>query len=137
GLIATVGPARGDEASTAPSTGIAATGLGVSGAGASIGQLELGRPGSIANGDTGGFVNPVVSPAGVYLQSAGAIVNPAPINMFISPHPEGVAGIMIASGAGAPPSVAPGASLYSCALLEGPAEAILATQYIATNGFGV
>jgi Subtilase family len=125
--------ARADNASTGAG-GIRSQGLGLDGTGVSIGQVEPSRPGVPPPGlDNAANSNPTVTPAGVFVRNGAAVAN-----MNTANHAESVAGVMIATGVGAPTSVAPGASLFASADAGvgpnfDPASA-LAAQQVALQG---
>lgn len=122
--------------------GINSSGLGLTGAGISIRQVEVGRPGKrIADGgpDMPANANAAILPAAVFRQAGSA--NTADVDG----HAERVAGVMISSdttdGTGmfangiTPVGVAPNAGLYASAynvpVLPGQAEAALSAQHVA------
>lgn len=136
--------------------GINSTGLGLTGAGVVVGQVEEGRPGDIDNGDNAANRNSKVDPADVFIQNNPA--NPT-ANAEVSEHATEVAGVIISTATDdntpndapldpmhpelfttntlAPRGVAPGASLYSSAYVTtgtnpGYLDAILTFQFIAT-----
>ncbi|MCI0333494.1 MAG: S8 family serine peptidase [Planctomycetes bacterium] len=125
--------------------GINSAGLGLTGSGVVIGQVEQGRPGSLEAGDDLAHRNTTIEPADVFIKNNPG--NPAPNSSDVRPHSEEVAGVMISTdmtdGAGefmngiAPTGVATGASLYSSAYVTedvdpGYDDAILTFQFIAT-----
>jgi hypothetical protein len=125
-------PTRADDTS-AGINGIHSQGLGLTGKGIAIGQVEPGRPG-LPGFDNAANSNATVTPAGVFIRDGAAVAN-----MNTRKHAEQVAGVMIARGAGAPTSVAPGASLYSSAFVTagtdpGYQHAMLAMQQVALQG---
>jgi subtilisin family serine protease len=126
--------------------GINSAGLGLTGAGVRIGQVERGRPGDADNGDTAGNRNSTTNPFDVFIQNNPG--NPMP-DAEVRPHAQEVAGVMISTSTDdgtappaivngiAPTGVAPGASLYSSAYVTtdvnpGYDDAILTFQFIAT-----
>jgi subtilisin family serine protease len=130
--------------------GINSAGLGLTGAGVRIGQVEQGRPGDAGNGDTAGNRNSTTNPFDVFIQNNPG--NPMP-DAEVRPHAQEVAGVMISTsmedGTGvdddgdmldndiAPTGVATGASLYSSAYVTegtnpGYDDAIMTMQFIAS-----
>ncbi len=130
--------------------GINSAGLGLTGAGIVIGQVEIGRPGDTNVGDGAAKSNTTTDPAGVFeINGPG---NP-PDDNEVSNHAQEVAGVMISTDATegvdppnhtgpslvngiAPTGVAPGASLYSSAYVTPGTtydDAILAMQFIANQ----
>ena len=113
--------------------GINAKGLGLTGAGIGIGQVEVGRPGK-PGFDNAANSHPNVNPAGVFLRDGAAIANANTDN-----HAEQVAGVMISTH-GVNKGVAPGASLFSSAynvpVLPGQPEASLSAQHVALQNNG-
>lgn len=131
--------------------GINSAGLGLTGAGIAIGQVETGRPGMpIRNGvpfDSAQWIHSQVQPAEVY---AGTFVDTAdsqyvtwapgtPIEQRHGLHATEVAGVMIASATptASVQGVAPGASLYSGAMdgafnLDGDVRFAITANRIAT-----
>ncbi len=122
--------------------GIESAGLGLTGAGISIGQVEVGRPGKrIADGgpDMPANANATIVPAAVFRQDGAA--NTADVDL----HSEEVAGVMISTDTTdgvapfingvAPTGVATAAALYASAYnvpsLPGQAEAALSAQHVA------
>lgn len=103
----------------------------LSGRGIGIGQVEPERPG-LPGFDGAVNINTRVTPAAVF-KDAGAPV----ANGNVSNHAEGVAGIMIGTGAGAMVGLAPKASLFSAAV-TGPIQTgdALATQNVAHQNSG-
>ncbi len=108
--------------------GINSAGLGLTGAGVRIGQVEQGRPGDADNGDNAANRNSTTNPFDVFIQNN---TGDPPANAEGRPHAQQVAGVMISTsmedGTGtdedgnelengiSPTGVAPGASLYSSA----------------------
>ncbi len=109
--LAAVQLALADGPSTGPN-GINSQGLGLTGVGVKIGQVEPGRPG-IPRLDNAANSNNTVVPVAAFIGSTRVSIANGNVNMRIDSHAEGVAGVMIATGVGAQPSVAPAASLYS------------------------
>jgi hypothetical protein len=130
--------------------GINSAGLGLTGSGVRIGQVEPGRPGDAGNGDDAAHRNSTTNPFDVFIQNNPG--NP-PANAEVTNHAQEVAGVMISTstvdGAGvdengdpiangiAPTGVATGASLYSSAYVTegtnpGYEDAILTFQHIAS-----
>lgn len=137
--------------------GINSDGLGLTGAGVVIGQVERLRPGDVDNGDNAANRNSIVGPADVFIQNNPA--NPA-ANAQVGEHATEVAGVIISTATAddtpndpnfdsahpelfttngiVPRGVAPGASLYSSAYVTegvdpGYDDAILTFQLIATR----
>jgi len=137
-LSLTVGRLAFADGPSTAATGINSQGLGLTGSGIAIGQIEPGRPGRAANppGDNATNTHPNVKPAGVFLRDGAAVTNGN-----IDNHAERVAGVMISTH-GTHKGVAPGASLYSSAD-NGVAPnfdqtSAISAQYIATlNGGNV
>lgn len=100
--------ALADDNSRGPN-GINATGLGLTGAGITIGQVEPGRPG-MPGLDGAAVANGFVSPFNVYLNYFNAIAN-----LDVDNHAMGVAGTMISGGA-VTGGVAPGARLLASSI---------------------
>jgi len=120
-----------------PSTGvngINSQGLGLTGAGIGIGQVEEDRPGkpgfdNVANS------HPNVIPVGVFVQNGAAVANANTGN-----HAEQVAGVMISTDA-THKSVVPSAELYSSAYVTlgtnpGYQHALLSMQHVALQNGG-
>jgi hypothetical protein len=124
--------------------------LGLTGAGISIGQVEVNRPGKrIADGgpDMPAKANATIVPEQVFLRNGMAVAD-----MNISEHAEQVAGIMISTDVTdgtappavvngiAPTGVATGADLYSSAynvpIGPGQPEAALSAQHVALQDGG-
>lgn len=143
--------ASADSYSVGPN-GINSVGLGLTGAGVRIGQVEQGRPGDADNGDDAAHRNSTTNPADVFVQNNPG--NPPSNTADVRPHAQEVAGVMISTdttdGSGtdaqghplangiAPTGVATGASLYSSAYITegvdpGYDDAILTFQFIATR----
>jgi hypothetical protein len=117
--LALAGPAAADGPSTAAATGIHSQGLGLTGAGVRIGQVEPNRPGDPAV-DNAANSNANVVPSATFIQQTQVTAGNGNANNNTSDHAEQVAGVMIA-GAGGPTSVAPGATLFSAAdVVAGP-----------------
>jgi hypothetical protein len=137
--------------------GINSDGLGLTGAGVVVGQVEPGRPGDVDNGDNAANRNSKVNPADVFIQNNPA--NPT-ANAEVREHATEVAGVIISTATDdttpndpafdpvnpqlfttndvEPRGVAPGASLYSSAFVTletdpGYLDAILTFQFIATR----
>ena len=113
-------------------TGIHSQGLGLTGNGAAIGQVEQDRPGRSDNPPNDNAFNShlKVAPEGVFLRNGVAVANTNTSN-----HAEQVAGVMISTDA-THKSVAPGASLYSSAYETlgtnpGYQHALLSMQHVA------
>lgn len=148
--------ANADSVSIGPD-GINSTGLGLTGAGVVVGQVEEGRPGDIDNGDNAANRNSKVNPADVFIQNNPA--NPT-ASAEVTEHATEVAGVIISTATDddtpndapfdsnnpqlfttntiVPRGVAPGASLYSSAYVTlgsnpGYLDAILTFQFIATR----
>jgi len=104
----------------------------LTGAGVNIGQVEVGRV-PVRGFDSDANSNAFVIPAESRTRNGlGPVANN---NLGSDNHPLRVASVMI-GGAGAPKSVAPGASLYSSGLDSTPgpagyADNLITTQYIA------
>ena len=147
-VVSLVSTIQADTASIGPN-GINSAGLGLTGAGIVIGQVEIGRPGDTDVGDDAAKSNTTTDPAGVFEMSGPG--NP-PDDNEVSRHPQEVAGVMISTdatdGVGldihgnqlangiAPTGVATGASLYSSAYVTPGTtydDAISAMQFIATR----
>lgn len=92
-FFAAVHPGWADDASTGIN-GIHSQGLGLTGRGIAIGQVEPERPG-LPGFDDAAHSNPTVIPAGVFVRNGPAIANSNTSN-----HAEQVAGVMIAGGQG-------------------------------------
>ncbi|MGK7883405.1 MAG: S8 family serine peptidase [Crocosphaera sp.] len=114
--------------------GINSRGLGLTGAGIGIGQVEPERSG-LPGFDNAANSHPNVTPAGVFVQNGAAVAN-----TNTGDHAEQVAGVMISNHAGTNRGVAPGASLFSSAdNATGPnfdPQSILAAQHIALQNGG-
>lgn len=131
--------------------GINSAGLGLTGAGVKIGQVEEGRPGDADVGDDLAHRNTTTNPAGVFIKNS--LGNAPPNTVDVHSHAQEVAGVMISTsvvdGSGtdadghplandiAPTGVAIGASLSSSAYVTlgsnpGYDDAILTFQRIAT-----
>jgi hypothetical protein len=115
--------------------GINSAGLGLTGSGVSIGQVEPERPGLPAF--DGSDSHSSVIPAAIFEVTTGQGGLTAGANT--ADHAEQVAGIMISNDAIAR-GVAPGASLYASAHLTGPSsgnadfdQTLLTIQHIATQ----
>jgi hypothetical protein len=138
------------DSNTIGPNGINSAGLGLTGAGVRIGQVERGRPGDADVGDDLAHHNTTTNPAGVFIQNIPG--NAPPNTADVRPHAQEVAGVMISTstvdGTGtdaeghplangiAPTGVATGASLYSSAYVTadtdpGYEDAILTFQRIA------
>jgi hypothetical protein len=123
------------DANSAGPLGIDALGLGLTGQGIHIGQVENGRPGL----RTGGFDNNAnshadVTPAEVFFRNNAAVAN-----QDVTAHATGVAGVMIASGAGTNRGFAQNASLHSSAfkvsnLTDYPSDVLSMQQVAMRNG---
>ncbi len=128
--------------------GINSTSLGLTGAGISIGQVEVTRPGKrIADGgpDSPANANAAIVPAAVFLRNGSAAAN-----MHIDSHAEQVAGLIISTdmtdGTGifmngiTPVGVATDAALYSSAYnvptVPGQPEAAISAQHVAMQDSG-
>ncbi len=124
--------------------GINSAGLGLTGAGVVIGQVERFRPGDAEAGDDLAHRNTTTNPAGVFEQNGFV----PPDSLAVMNHPQQVAGIMISTDATdgegplmngiAPTGVATGASLFSSAYITdgtdpGYQHAIQTLQFIATR----
>jgi hypothetical protein len=115
------------------SGGINSAGLTLNGANIGIGQVELGRPGTTADGtrpDSSDNFHADVVPAAVFRR------NGSPFVADVDEHATQVAGVMISDNTGSLAGVAPGGKLYSSAYVTsgtGPGyeDALLATDYIA------
>jgi hypothetical protein len=111
--------------------GINSAGLGLTGLGVTIGQVEPGRPGSSAI-DLPAMRHNAVIPAGVFRREGAA--NTSDVDL----HAEQVAGIMISKDSGMLAGVASDAILYSSAYVTqgtpGYSDALVATQHIANQG---
>ena len=133
--------AQGSTNSIGPN-GINSAGLGLTGAGVVIGQVEQGRPGDVDIGDDPNHSNTTTNPAGVFEQNDPGV---PPDDDEVSNHSQEVAGVMISTDAtdpnmvgDAPIGVATGASLFSSAYITtgvtpGYDDAILTFQFIATR----
>jgi hypothetical protein len=125
--------------------GINSAGLGLTGAGISIGQVEIGRPGKrVADGGPDGAqnANANIVPADVFRLDGAANV------LDVSAHAERVAGVMISSDAtdggdldmdtaiGVAPSASLYASAYNVPVGNGQAEAAISAQHIALQDGG-
>ena len=127
--------ARADELSTGVN-GIHSAGLGLTGAGVRIGQVEVNRPG-LPGTEAAANTNALVTPTAAFIQTTQVSAANGNLNQRIDNHATEVAGVMIATGMGAPRSVAPGAALYSGADVVPGANnttTILTTQNIAAQG---
>ncbi len=127
-------PRVGADPTTVSTNGIHSTGLGLTGAGISIGQMEPGRPG-LPGFDAATNSHPNVVPTGVFATNQAAVAD-----QNISDHAEEVAGVMISTQA-ATIGVATGAGLYSSAYVTGGftlgyINAMLAMQHIALQDGG-
>jgi hypothetical protein len=143
------GTSLADSYSIGPN-GINSAGLGLTGAGVRIGQVEQGRPGDVGNGDDAAHRNSTTNPLDVFIQNIPG--DPAP-NAEVSDHAQEVAGVMISTsavdGTGidgngdpiangiAPTGVATGAIHYSSAYVTedtnpGYQDAIVTFQRIAS-----
>lgn len=130
--------------------GINSAGLGLTGSGVRIGQVEPGRPGDAGNGDDAAHRNSTTNPFDVFIMNNPG--NPT-ANAEVTDHAQEVAGVMISTstvdGTGvdddgdplangiAPTGVATGVSLYSSAYVTegtnpGYDDAILTMQFIAS-----
>jgi hypothetical protein len=72
--------------------GINSAGLGLTGAGVRIGQVERGRPGDAGNGDDAAHRNSTTNPLDVFIQN---IPGDPPANAEVGAHAQEVAGVMI------------------------------------------
>ncbi len=130
--VAMNAPVFADDPSTDPN-GINSQGLGLTGAGIGIGQVEPGRPGK-PGFDNAANSHPKVTPTGVYLRNGAAVANANTGN-----HAEQVAGVMISTDA-THKSVASGAKLFSGAdSATGPnfdPESAITAQHIALQNGG-
>ncbi len=126
--------------STGPN-GIVSSGIGLTGTGIGIGQVEVFRPGNPGT-DSPTNSNTSVVPSSVFLRDGVAIAN-----MNIDSHAEEVAGVMISTDmvdsdtdGDAPVGVAANASLFSSAtnvpVLPGQPEAAVSAQHVATRNGG-
>lgn len=140
--LAFAGRVGADDDSTSQARGIHSQGIVVNGTTldgrlVKIGQVEQGRPARTGTDLPAGNVNQNVFPFRVYNQTtqvaAGTMNDPN-----LNAHAEQVAGVIIASGANAPRSVAPGALLVSSAYITlgtnpGYQDALLSMQTVATG----
>ena len=121
--------------------GIDSAGLGLTGAGIAIGQVEISRPG-FPGTDSPANSNTQVVPTDVFLRDGAATPNST-----IGSHAEKVASVMISqdtvdsdSDGESPVGVAIDAELYSSAtnvpVLPGQPEAALSAQHVATRNGG-
>ncbi|MEM8777483.1 MAG: S8 family serine peptidase [Cyanobacteria bacterium P01_G01_bin.49] len=118
--------------------GINSRGLGLTGTGIGIGQVEVERPGKP------GFDNPAkshpnVKPTEVFLQNGKAIKNQNIEGFDPKGHATRVASVMISDHKNTHRGVAPGASLYSSAFVplgNGQAEVALSAQHVAQQRGG-
>ena len=113
--------------------GINSQGLGLTGAGIGIGQVEPERPG-LPGFDNLDNSHPNVIPAGVFLQN-----RPAVPNDHTSNHAEQVAGVIISNALNPNTGIAPGALLFSGAdnapgPFYDPFTAITVQQVATANG---
>lgn len=119
---------------SAGTNGINAKNLGLTGKGIAIGQVEQDRPGD-PDLDNAAHSNPVVNPAGVFVQNGAA-----PANFNTDDHSEQVAGVIISIDA-TNKGVAPDAKLYSSAYVTagtnpGYQDALLSMQQVALQNGG-
>jgi subtilisin family serine protease len=123
------------DANSAGPLGIDALGLNLTGQGIHIGQVEPGRPGLRAGGfDDPAHSHPDVTPAEVFFRNG-----PAVANRDVTKHATAVAGVMVASGAGANRGFAQNASLHSSAqapatVTDYPSDVLSLQQVAMRNG---
>lgn len=117
--------------------GINSAGLGLTGKGIRIGQIEPGRPG-IPGLDDAAHSNAFVTPVKAFITTTEVSAANKNLNTSTDDHATRVAGVMIAKDSGknaAPRSVSPGASLYSGADATAPlTDTVLTAQNIAAQG---
>jgi len=113
--------------------GINALGLGLTGAGISIGQVESGRPG-VPGFDDPSNTNASVVPAAVFAGNLN--LNPLFPDLATTSHANWVAGVLVADD-DTQPGVAPGASLYSSAYgLTSGSQRLIGMQNVALQDNG-
>jgi hypothetical protein len=128
GLLVIVPFAFGNAMTNGPD-GINASGLGLTGMGTAIGQVEPGRPG-LPGFDAPANVHSTVVPAAVFRRDGAPNVADA------EAHAEQVAGIMVSTDAtlrGVAPDSSLHASAYVTAGVPGYEHALLAIQQVATQ----
>ena len=133
-LFSVVEVAFGSADSIGPN-GIQANGLGLTGMGISIGQVERGRPG-LPSFDSPANSNVSITPAAVFLRDGAATAN----SSNVATHAEQVAGVLISTDV-IRRGVATSASLYSSAYetfgtSPGYDHALLSIQHVATQNGG-
>ncbi len=125
-LLAITGYVRVSHASiiTNGPNGINSTGLGLTGAGVAIGQVEIERPGLPSSPgntrDAAIYTNDAVQPTKAFKKDKDVELAPTDFDDDVdkNDHAEQVAGIMISTDSNVP-GVAPGSSLYSSAVVTG------------------